>query len=162
MCINSCANIGDIMINTTYQTATSFSMFIPGSEYAGLQMKVVEFKIPQVQSPAVEQGTRRLMAKHAGSNRVFAPLSVNVIADGGLTNITPVHDWLVNNVITNEPETKDIRLIGYAANNTQLFTVDFKNAFPTDINIDGFSSQDASDQIIKAQIEFNYDYYTYG
>jgi hypothetical protein len=150
------------MINQTYVTATSFAMFIPGDEYAGLQMKITDFEIPTVTSDAVDQGTIRLQAKHPGSQLSFEPLTVNVLADGGLTNIIPVHNWLVNNVVTKDPERKDLRLIGYAANETQLFTVDFRGAFPTTINIDKFDAQDSNDSVIKANITFAYDYYEYG
>lgn len=150
------------MINQTYSTATSFAMFIPGDEYAGLQMKIQDFQIPTVTSDSVDQGTRFLNAKQPGSWITFEPLSVNVLADGGLTNIIPVHNWLVNNVTTVELERKDIRLIGYAANETQLFTVDFKNAFPVAINIDKFDATDSNDSVIKSNITFAYDYFEYG
>ena len=150
------------MINQTYTTATSFGMFIPGEEYAGLQMKITDFQIPQISAPAVDQGTRILQAKHTASRLTFEPLTVNVIADAGLSNIKPVHDWIINNVITNETERKDIRLIGYSASEVPVFTVDFQGAFPTLINIDKFDSQDSTDNLIMAQIQFAYDLYTYG
>lgn len=150
------------MINQTYSTATSFSMYIPGDEYAGLQMKVLDFEIPNVSSDAVDQGTRYLQAKHPGSQLTFDPLSVNVLADGGLLNIIPVHNWLVNNVTSIEQERKDIRLIGYAANETPIFTVNFRAAFPTTINIDRFDATDSNDSVIKANITFVYDYFEYG
>lgn len=150
------------MINQTYTSATSFSMFIDGDEYSGLQMKITDFQIPNVSADAVEQATRILQGKHAASRLKFAPLTVNVLTDAGLSNIKPVHNWIVNNVIQNETVRKDIRLIGYAANETQVFTVNFQSAFPTSINIDKFDSQDSSDTLITAQIEFAYDLFTYG
>ena len=150
------------MINQTYTSATSFSMFIDGDEYSGLQMKITDFQIPNVSADAVEQATRILQGKHAASRLKFAPLTVNVLTDAGLSNIKPVHNWIVNNVIQNETVRKDIRLIGYAANETQVFTVNFQSAFPRSINIDKFDSQDSSDTLITAQIEFAYDLFTYG
>jgi|11BtaG_2_1085332.scaffolds.fasta_scaffold00082_3 hypothetical protein len=150
------------MINQTYTTATSFGMFIPGEEYAGLQMKITSFGIPQVSAAAVEQGTRVLQAKHAASRVKFEPLRVSVLSDGGLSNIKPVHNWLINNVIENDTVTKDIRVIGYSASEVPVFTVDFHDAFPTSIDIDKFDSMDSTDALIKAQLEFAYDLYTYG
>jgi len=150
------------MINQTYTTATSFGMFIPGEEYAGLQMKITSFQIPQVSAAAVEQGTRVLQAKHAASRVRFEPLRVTVLSDGGLSNIKPVHEWLINNVIDNDTVTKDIRVIGYSASEVPVFTVDFHDAFPTNIDIDRFDSMDSTDTLIKAQLEFAYDLYTYG
>ena len=150
------------MINQTYTTATSFGMFIPGEEYASLQMIITSFQIPQVSAAAVEQGTRVLQAKHAASRVRFEPLRVTVLSDGGLSNIKPVHEWLINNVIENDTVTKDIRVIGYSASEVPVFTVDFHDAFPTNIDIDRFDSMDSTDTLIKAQLEFAYDLYTYG
>jgi len=149
------------MINSTYSTATNFAMFIPGSEYSNLQMRVINFKIPNVSSTPVEQDARFIKAKHPGSTAKFEDLSVNVLVDSGLTNVIPVHSWMINNITENNAVKKDITLIGYSSSETQLFTVEFKSAFPTSINIDTFNAQDGSDSLIKASINFVYDYYEY-
>lgn len=148
------------MINQTYSLATSFSISIPGDEYSDLQMNLTNFKIPNVSSNSVEQGTRYLMGKHPGSQLKFEPLSLDLIVNNGLNNIIPVYNWLVNNVITNDLVRKDIRLTGYAANDSESFHMDFIAAFPTNINIDKFDS--TSEAILKANITFDYDYYKFG
>jgi len=149
------------MINSTYSTATNFSMSIPGSEYLDLQMRVIDFKIPNVTSNPVEQDARFIRAKHPGSTATFEDLAVNVLVNSGLTNVIPVHNWLISNITKNDAIRKDIRLIGYSSSEAQVFAIDFKSAFPTSINIDTFSAQDGSDALIKASINFVYDYYEY-
>ena len=146
-------------INSSYQTATRFAMAINSKGFESFSARITDFQIPNISTTPLIQSTPFQDAKHPGSNLTFDPLTVTAIADGGLSNAIMIFNWLVTN-----PEnciTCDLSVIGYASNETPVFTVRFEEAFPTNLAIDQFTTTDQSDTILKFNVTFDYTKYIF-
>ena len=57
--------------------------------------------------------------------------------------------------------SRDVTVIGYSPNETQVFAVRFENAFPTDWSINQFTTADQNDSILKFSVTFDYDRFVF-
>lgn len=154
--------------NPNYLQPTGFKIVINRKRFGNLEFFANEVSHPSVSlSPAIT-AFRRSDTYQPGDKLVFGELTINAIMDESMYVYNEIYDWISGLVQENQKpqhlragledtSAYDISVLILNSSNIKVRTIQYKNAFPTDIGSIQFVSSTSSVESISFPITFRYD-----
>jgi hypothetical protein len=154
--------------NPNYLQPTGFKIIINRKRFGNLEFFANGVSHPSVSLSPAMTAFRSSDTYQPGDKLVFGDLSINAIMDESMYVYNEIYDWMSGLVQENQKPQHltagledtsmyDISVIILNSSNIKVRTIQYKNAFPTDIGTIEFASSTTSVESISFPITFRYD-----
>lgn len=146
--------------NITFLRPINFILRVDSAEFADVFFYCQSATLPGLTvGPASNVRVGKAKVSLAGDAVEYDPLVVTFLVDENMRNFVSIHNWIFNQINSEEYFNKDMTLFIQDSNNNISNTIKYFGALPFNLTPLEFDLKNTTIQYMTASISFSFDYY---